>query len=427
MDLTPHYFNQSQLNKIISDQPHLANKDTGEATLVNASSQCTLCLQGVFGPHSVTVLHAGISKLPPAQTPGIHLFHKNCLQDCRTANPAFNSHCPYCRSSASIDQDIYFSPVAHAVQAGQKEQALELITNGVDPDVRHSWDGMAAIHIATKKGNLPLIRSLLGCGADINLQDKNGMTALHHAVQNKDIKTLKMLLDLKADINLQSVVRKTALYLAAMAPENPELFDTLIDNGAFFDQKDTAGLNVMHVAAISGHVRALKKLIAKHADVNVVDLMRCTPLFRAIYTFGFHEKPLGKNTPEVVRVLIGAGARIFYRNHMGYTVFDTFWERCSPPYLELLKELLPAAMASYADVSMPVCYSGETLLFFALLAKDKPAVQTLISRGARADAGSIGIDDRRFTHLLNRLGEQKQAFVEILNQARSSTQIEDRI
>lgn len=61
----------------------------------------------------------------------------------------------------------------------------------------------------------------------------------------------------------------------------------------------------------------------------------------------------------------------------------------------------------------------EKRFFFRTLAKDKEAVQKLIARGAKADASIPGFGTFRFEALLEHLGEQKQAFVEILNQAGS--------
>ncbi|WP_422137512.1 ankyrin repeat domain-containing protein [Endozoicomonas sp. ALC020] len=429
MNLTPHCFNSSRMDEMLSLQAGLAGL-ASDGTNSNVTAQgddnplCGICLASLFGPHTVTMLHKNnLSYMRDSEKPGRHFFHNKCLRDYRSSSPVLDIRCPSCRTPAPIDQDISFSPVAHAVEVGREEQALELIADGVDPNVLHSEAGIAAIHIAAKNGNLELIPSLLNSGANINLQDEKGMTPLHHAVCNSNIQTLKIILDLKADMNLQNKDGDTALHMAAEDPENPDLFDTLIDNGASFDKTATDGKNVMHAAAQSGHERALKKLIAKHADVNAVDLDGCTPLFCATYDSRYYNKEvLKENAPELARILLSAGARIDLFTNAGHSAFDAISD--DPLSLELLKELLPAGMAAFADVNLPVCSTRETLLFFALLAKDKEAVQKLIARGAKADASIPGFGTFRFKALLEHLGEQKQEFIEILNQA-GSTQSED--
>ncbi|WP_257288791.1 ankyrin repeat domain-containing protein [Endozoicomonas sp. SESOKO2] len=420
MNLTTDYFNAARMNEMSS----INNILTPDNTVSNMTAQgdgnplCPICLEGLFGPYNVTMLHKGdYSLMRPSERPGKHFFHNKCLRDYRSSNPVFGTRCPSCRTPALVAEDISFSPIAHAIEAGREEQAIELIANGVDPNVHHLGKGMAAIHIAAKNGNLELIRSLLDCGADIDLQDKKGMTPLHHAVSYGDVQVLKIFLDCKADMNLQNKYGCTALHLAAKAPENPELFDTLIDNGASFDKTDNDGPIVMHLAAESGHERALKKLIAKHADVNVVDEDERTPLILATYGSSAIKEPLKKNAPELARILLSAGARIDLHPEIGYSAFDAIGQWNNPLHIELLKELLPAGMTAFADVNQPVCSRRRTLLFYALLAKDKEAVQKLIARGAKVDARSIG--NINFYSLLDRLGEQKQAFVEILNQAGS--------
>ena len=415
MDLAAHYFNLSELT---SEQPNYVSEDdiSNGATRENISSGCIFCGEGFFGPHSVKVLHVLEHCGPDRQSaPGMHFFHDKCLQECRTANPVFNSRCPTCRSH--IGGEITFSPVAHAAKAGETEKALQLIAEGADPGACHSWKAHTPVHIATKNGNLELTRSLLSAGADINMQDNKGMTALHHAAQGSNSAAMQLLLDHKADMNTRDETGCTALHLAAGNAETPELFDLLIDNGASFELADIDKRKVIHFAAESGHERALKKLIAKHDDVNALDEDNRTPLFYATRPFFYPYNPLNENAPEVVRILLAAGARIELCTSLGRTAFDAIGEYDNPFHIALLKELLPKALNAFTDVNQPVSKPGKTLLYFALIAKDLEAVKNLIARGANTST----IGQSRLKDLSGRLGEQRQAFVDALNQAGSTS------
>ncbi|WP_257294417.1 ankyrin repeat domain-containing protein [Endozoicomonas sp. YOMI1] len=421
MDLTPHYFNLSRLQELISEETWLVNGNpiSSGVTQENISSGCGLCDKGFIGGHSVKMLHIFNYFLDdPQHAPVMHLFHDKCLREWRTVNPALNSKCPTCR--LYVSSEITFSPVTHAVKAGEEEKALKLIADGADPDVLHSWKGMAAVHIATKNGNLGLLRSLLSCNADINRQDKKGMTALHHAVKSNNLQALQLLLDHKADMNIQEIDGYTALHLAAGNPKKPELFDTLIAHDASFDLADFKGRKVIHHAAESGHEPALKKLIVKHADVNVLDEHKATPLFYATNPF-FKCRSFNSNAPEVVRILLAAGARIELFTSTQETAFDLIssvvFRDPLPIDIELLEELLPEAVTAITEVNLPVCSSGRSLLYFALMAKDREAVLNLIARGANVST----IKPKVLEILLRRLGEQRQAFVKILNQACSTS------
>ncbi|MBO9496760.1 ankyrin repeat domain-containing protein [Thalassotalea sp. G20_0] len=424
MDLPSHHFNLSQLQKLISEGPWIISEEdiSSGATQENIASGC-ICGEGFFGLHSVKVLHVLDPYHNRQHAPGMHFFHDKCLRECRTVNPLLYNKCPACGSFAGCE--IAFSPVAHAVKAGEAEEALKLIADGADPDAPHSWKAQAAVHIATNNGNLELLLSLLSGGADINKQDKSGMTALHHAVENSHLQAMQLLLDHKADMNIRDETGRTALHLAAGKPEIPVLFDLLIDNGASFDLANNNGRKVIHFAAESGHERALKKLIVKHDDVNALDQDHGTPLFYATRPFFYPLEPLKKNAPEVARILLAAGARIELCTRVGLTVFDAIFDHDNPLHIELLKELLPKALNAFTDVNQLVSQPRRaTLLYFALLAKDLEAVENLIARGA--DTSTIG--QFRLKILLSLVGEQRQAFVDVLNQAGStSTQKRKRL
>ncbi|KAK9829005.1 hypothetical protein WJX72_003366 [[Myrmecia] bisecta] len=95
-------------------------------------------------------------------------------------------------------------------------------------------DGMAPLHLAASLGYTVMVKSLLELGSNKDCRDKDGGTALHHA--------------------------------AAAGGPNPTdrlaVLDLLIGCGASLELPNKDGRAPMHVAAVTGNIRALMKLLA---------------------------------------------------------------------------------------------------------------------------------------------------------------------
>ena len=409
-NVSAYYFNLTQIKQLISERRWHSEQENKELSDMvnseNVTSDCPICLEDVYGSHTATVVHAAPTlKSTGERSLNLHLFHYKCLQQWQVQENKIWSRCPLCKSQTA--PQIPFSSVALAVKSGQGDTALSLVENGADLDALHSWDGMAALHIAAKNGRLELALELIKKGASINLQDHNGNTAVHHAIQGDNPEMLQALLAWMPDINIPNRCSRTALLEAAGHPKTPELFNLLLMQGADYNLVDGHGRRAIHYVAESGHVPGLKALIGKKADVNAQDYDQRTALHYTT-TFEFYSKyntKRGKDRPQLVKLLLEAGARVDLKSGGGYTAFDM-----ADP--EVIKLLLPPAMKVF-DVNQSVSYMDKSLLYYALKAEDLEVFRELIEKGARVES----VSQHSWQRFFREPCKQKQAFVEILNKA----------
>ena len=128
---------------------------------------------------------------------------------------------------------------------------------------------------AAKEGDIAAIQKLLDEGADINesgLGAKMGGPPIIHAAYYCRSEAVKYLINRGADINAISVPRSSgwrALHLAAWGSDCTEVVKLLLDSGADINARanDTFG-SVLAIAAREGHIKTVKYLIARGADID---------------------------------------------------------------------------------------------------------------------------------------------------------------
>ncbi len=144
-----------------------------------------------------------------------------------------------------------------------------------------------ALRASTLGGHADLIPLLLAAGADINSRDESGQTALMFAairglegaweIQTKKeypvrpghLKTdwpriVYSLVGAGADLNLQTKDGLTAL-MAAAARGNVETCRLLVDSGADVELKHTNGMKALALANVAGH-QAIAELLHPRAS-----------------------------------------------------------------------------------------------------------------------------------------------------------------
>lgn len=75
----------------------------------------------------------------------------------------------------------------------------------------YSYGGESLLHIATKKGNLSMVKLLIDAGANINIQDESGNTPLHYSAASGKKDVVKYLLENKADATIVNVKEQKAI------------------------------------------------------------------------------------------------------------------------------------------------------------------------------------------------------------------------
>lgn len=107
----------------------------------------------------------------------------------------------------------------------------------IDADVdvnAQTKEGVTALMVAARNGNLTAVKLLLNNGANVNATTKKGLTALHIAMFSKNLELIKELIRAGADVNAQEENHVTALMIASSEEVNasPDIKEMLIRAGA---------------------------------------------------------------------------------------------------------------------------------------------------------------------------------------------------
>uniref|UniRef100_F7CTU3 KN motif and ankyrin repeat domain-containing protein 2 n=1 Tax=Xenopus tropicalis TaxID=8364 RepID=F7CTU3_XENTR len=111
-----------------------------------------------------------------------------------------------------------------ALAAFRSDEDIETVTQMLrlgDVNCRASQAGQTALMLAVSHGRLDVVRALLACGADVNIQDHDGSTALMCACEHGHADIVSLLLAVPAcDVSLTDNDGSTALSIALEAGQN---------------------------------------------------------------------------------------------------------------------------------------------------------------------------------------------------------------
>lgn len=114
-----------------------------------------------------------------------------------------------------------------AAQSGDLETLKALIAQNVNVDVQDDDDDSTALICAAYLGQIDVIKLLIGCGADLNIQNKWGNTALVLAAASGHVECVKLLIDAGADLDIKNNSERTALGEAVSGRRNENVIELL--------------------------------------------------------------------------------------------------------------------------------------------------------------------------------------------------------
>lgn len=203
------------------------------------------------------------------------------------------------------------------------------------------------LYDAVTNGDIEIIKAhLRQPSADIDRPLRGGNTLLHHACQHGHVEIVKCLLENGADPNRQ-VESITPLMSAcssgADGPVVEDIVKILVDKGAVVNVSNNHGVTPFMFACIHGHLEVVAFLI-QAAFLEATDNQGWTALFHAIEN----------NQPEVVSILVKAGADVNVANRKGYAPrqvaqFHGFYD---------ILDILPAEEHQYTVPTNYLSYSS---------------------------------------------------------------------
>lgn len=206
------------------------------------------------------------------------------------------------------------TPLHLAASEASAKIVHDLVRAGADLTTVNK-DSMTALHMAATSGNEETFKALMQEGADVHAKTKDENTALSIAVLNNSVGVVDALLDQtwlfgseegksrgmvknKVRINTSVEEGSTPLHLAAKSG-NLKLVRKLLDRGADINSFSQSKLQPLHLAVLGGHTEVVAYLLDKGAEVDTVGCEDLTPL----------QMVARKGTPIMARVLVARGAR----------------------------------------------------------------------------------------------------------------------
>ncbi|EAX92086.1 hypothetical protein TVAG_273990 [Trichomonas vaginalis G3] len=171
-----------------------------------------------------------------------------------------------------------------------------LIENGCDEDIEDDHECSPLIY-ASIEGHLEVVKYLISVGADKKTKNKDGNTPLICASSYGHLEVVKYLISVGADKEVKNNEEETPL-ICASEYGHLEVVKYLISVGADKEAKDDDGWTPLLCASEEGHLEVVQYLISVGADKEAKDDYRYTPLIKAS-KYGHL---------EVVQYLISVGA-----------------------------------------------------------------------------------------------------------------------
>ena len=166
--------------------------------------------------------------------------------------------CPIHAAVFNGHLEIMRTLLRHAALEGDLDQVVEKTIGGTEVD---PW---RPLHVATSKGNLPMVKLLLENGATVLSQTGHGIQAAHLAARIGSISILEALFDAGAHVNCSDLRGRRPIHYISESQDLPHVIRYLGEKGADVSGVDSAAeLTPLLLACeydFTGNIEALLSL-----------------------------------------------------------------------------------------------------------------------------------------------------------------------
>lgn len=289
----------------------------------------------------------------------------------------------------NVTNEFGSNPMLEAAITGDAATIDALLKGGADPDSPNA-DGQTALMEVARTGNIEAAKALLKAGAHVNaVETFGGQTALMWAAAQSQPDMIRYLLEFGAKIDERGAVRD---------------WQARITNEPRPKDRNHGGFTALLYAAREGCVECVKALAEGHADLNLSDPDRETPLNMALMNEHF----------DFAKAIVEAGADVdewdIYGRSPLYNAVDLATlptggrpdvpSQDKTPAIEVVKLLLEKGADPNIQLSVRPPYrnvpqdrggdqvlsTGATPLLRASKAGDQPeTMKVLLAHGALVD------------------------------------------
>ncbi|XP_075387473.1 ankyrin repeat and SOCS box protein 2 isoform X1 [Tenrec ecaudatus] len=222
------------------------------------------------------------------------------------------------------------------------------------------------LFLATCRGHLDCLLSLLQAGAEPDISNKSRETPLYKACERKNVEAVRTLVRYNADTNHRCNRGWTALH-ESVSRNDLEVMEILVTGGAKVESKNAYGISPLFVAAQSGQLEALRFLAKHGSDINTQASDGASALYEACKNE--HE--------EVVEFLLSQGADANKVNKDGLLPLHVAAKKGNDRIVQML---LPVTSRTR------VRRSGISPLHLAAERNNDAVLETLLSAGFDVNA-----------------------------------------
>lgn len=157
--------------------------------------------------------------------------------------------------------------IASSLKDSEGEKTIDLLLQKDAEINAQSFSGQTALHFASSKDNLDIVRKLIKHGASPRLKDKRGQLPLHRAAAVGSVPIVKLLLENKSPLNASDIDGMTALH-HAISEGHGDAALALLQAGAETDKKDMDGRLAIDAAPDSKvKSRILTRSLGPHSHI----------------------------------------------------------------------------------------------------------------------------------------------------------------